>query len=108
MFPNRLPHGGMKSTVLELNTKATSVAVHGEEVAITLADGRRVTFPWTANRRLREAAPSQRANVTLICGGTGLSWMRISASSASSKAASETPGPPETRNAASVQRMGAF
>ena len=77
MFPNRLPHGGMKSTVLELNTKATSVAVHGEEVAITLADGRRGTFPWTDNRRLREAAPSQRANVTLICGGTGLSWPEL-------------------------------
>ena len=67
----------MKSTVLELNTKATSVVVQGDEVAITLADGRRVAFPWTANRRLREAAPSQRNHVVLICGGTGLSWPEL-------------------------------
>ncbi len=64
----------MKSTVLELNTRASSVAVQGDEVVITLADGRRVTFPWAANHRLREASMDQRANVVLICGGTGLSW----------------------------------
>jgi len=43
-------------------------------VCIRLEDGREIRFPASKNRRLRDATPSQLANIELICNGTGLHW----------------------------------
>ncbi len=64
----------MKHTVFELQIHAQRVCVDQEMVIICFPDGRQIRFPITANRKLREATPAQRANVELICEGTGLHW----------------------------------
>lgn len=64
----------MKSTVLELGSVAVEARADGERIVVRLADGREISFPVTLNRKLREANPAQRANVEVICGGTGLHW----------------------------------
>jgi len=64
----------MKSTDTEFRPKASSVRVIGERVFIHLANGRRISFPWARNAKLSAASPEARANVELICDGTGLHW----------------------------------
>ena len=64
----------MKSTVFELTTVAVSARAECERVVVCLADGREISFPVALNRKLREAQPAQRANLEIICGGTGLHW----------------------------------
>jgi hypothetical protein len=65
---------GMKYSILELQTRAVAAFVEGGFVCIRLEDEREMRFPVSKNRRLREATPQQRANVELICNGTGLHW----------------------------------
>ena len=64
----------MKSTVLELASVAVEARVVGEKIVVHLTDGREISFPVALNRKLREATPVQRANLEIICGGTGLHW----------------------------------
>lgn len=64
----------MKYSILELQARATSVFVEKGSICICLEDGREIRFPAAKNRRLRNATPAQRANIELICGGTGLHW----------------------------------
>lgn len=54
------------------HTRATEAFVETGVVCIRLEDGREIRFPASANRRLRDAAPAQLANIELICNGTGL------------------------------------
>jgi hypothetical protein len=60
--------------VFELNIRALCARAEQDKIVITLADGREISFPVSANRKLRAATPAQRANLELICGGTGLHW----------------------------------
>jgi hypothetical protein len=64
----------MKCTVLELQTRAQSARLEGDAIAVRLEDGREIRFPVSANRRLREGTREQRANIEVICNGTGLHW----------------------------------
>lgn len=64
----------MKSSIVELETKAVRVWVEGGTVCLRLADDREIRFPAAKNRRLRQATPAQLAKVELICDGTGLHW----------------------------------
>ncbi len=64
----------MKSSIVELEVKATRVWIEGQNVCLILADERELRFPAAKNRRLRNATPGQLANVELICDGTGLHW----------------------------------
>ncbi len=64
----------MKSTVLELASVCVAARIEGERVVLHLADGREISFPFAPNRKLREATPTQLANIEIICGGTGLHW----------------------------------
>jgi len=64
----------MRYSILELQTRATEAFVEGGFVCVRLEDGREVRFPASKNRRLREATPTQLANIELICNGTGLHW----------------------------------
>ena len=67
----------MKHTVLELQIIATQVSVDSAFVRITLKDGREISFPWRANIKLGNATAEQRADVELICAGTGLHWPQL-------------------------------
>ena len=53
---------------------AVAAGVDGAHVYVRLRDGREVRFPWAANPRLAGATEVARANIELICGGTGLHW----------------------------------
>ncbi len=64
----------MKSTVIELASVSVSAKADGEKIVVLLADGREISFPVALNHKLREATPVQRANIEIICGGTGLHW----------------------------------
>jgi len=64
----------MRYSILELQTRAAEAFVEGGFVRIRLEDGREIRFPVSRNRRLREAAPAQLANIEIICNGTGLHW----------------------------------
>ncbi len=64
----------MKSTVPEPASVAVAAWADGERMAVRLADGREIGFPFALTRRLREANPAQRAHVEIICGGIGLHW----------------------------------
>ncbi len=64
----------MKYSILELNTCAVEATAENGVVCVRLSDGREVRFPAAKNRRLRNAAPEQRANIEIICNGTGLHW----------------------------------
>jgi hypothetical protein len=64
----------VKYTVLELQTRAQAAFVEGDFVAVRLEDGREIRFPISANRRLREATPAERARIEITCNGTGLHW----------------------------------
>jgi hypothetical protein len=61
----------LKYTVLELQAHAQAAFVEGDFVWVRL-HGREIRFPISANRRLREATPSQRETIEIICNGTGL------------------------------------
>ena len=64
----------MKSSIGELEIKATRVWVEGHTVCLQLADDREIRFPAAKNRRLRGATPQQLAKAELICDGTGIHW----------------------------------
>jgi hypothetical protein len=64
----------MKYSILELNAFAVEATAENGVVRVRLSDGREVRFPAAKNRRLRNAAPEQLANIEIICNGTGLHW----------------------------------
>ena len=64
----------MKYSILELNTCAVEATAENGVVCVRFSDGREVRFPAAKNRRLRNAAPEQLANIEIICNGTGLHW----------------------------------
>jgi hypothetical protein len=64
----------MKYSILELNACAVEATAENGVVCVRLSDGREVRFPAAKNRRLRNAAPEQLANIEIICKGTGLHW----------------------------------
>jgi hypothetical protein len=39
-----------------------------------MSDEKEVRFPVELNRKLRKADDTQRNNIEIICGGTGLHW----------------------------------
>lgn len=53
---------------------AVDVSFTGDELVVTLVDGRRVSAPLTWFPRLLSATPDQRANWRLIGRGVGIHW----------------------------------
>ncbi|MGA2068216.1 MAG: DUF2442 domain-containing protein [Thermoguttaceae bacterium] len=58
----------------EFGACAVGASAEKGVVSVRLGDGREVRFPASKNRRLRDAAPEQLANIEIICRGTGLHW----------------------------------
>lgn len=67
----------MKLSVLELQQKAARAWAEESMICLEMDDGRQIRFPADRNRRLSSATPSQRKNIELICGGTGLHWPEL-------------------------------
>lgn len=64
----------MPSSPSDAVPRAVAVKVRGEELTITLADGRRVTVPLSWYPRLQNATPAQRQRWELLGDGEGIHW----------------------------------
>ncbi|HEY9114300.1 MAG TPA: DUF2442 domain-containing protein [Bacteroidales bacterium] len=67
----------MKYTVAELMFVAEKVWYENNMICILLSDKKEVRFPVELNAKLKMATESQRANIEIICNGTGLHWPDI-------------------------------
>ena len=67
----------MKYMVAELLVTAKKVWYENGMVCILIQDGREIRFPYTLNKRLKNASRSQLENIEIICGGTGLHWPEL-------------------------------
>jgi len=67
----------MKYTVAELMFIAEKVWYENNMICILLSDKKEVRFPVELNAKLKKATESQRANIEIICNGTGLHWPDI-------------------------------
>jgi hypothetical protein len=54
--------------------QAVSVSVNDEEIAVDLADGRRIIAPLAWYPRLKRATQKERMNWRLIGRGVGIQW----------------------------------
>lgn len=57
--------------------RGISVTVTGTLITATLADGRLISVPLSWSWRLERATAIQRANYTLVAGGTGFHWPEV-------------------------------
>ena len=67
----------MNTLVKSKNIRAKSVKVSSLSLHIYLADGRKMSVPLSWFPRLKNALPSQRNHVQIICQGTGLHWPKL-------------------------------
>ncbi|MCR9093245.1 MAG: DUF2442 domain-containing protein [bacterium] len=67
----------MSSSAPEKTPRATSVEISGDELIVTLRDGRRIASPLAWYPRLQEATPEARGNWTLLGDGVGIHWPEI-------------------------------
>jgi hypothetical protein len=64
----------MTSSVPSVDPRAVQVSVGDDELAVDLADGRRLSVPLAWFPRLLHAQPSQRQNWRLLGDGQGIHW----------------------------------
>jgi hypothetical protein len=64
----------MSTLVLETDPVATAVTVTEEELAVDLADGRRIIVPLAWYPRLLHATTSERRNWRLLGDGYAIEW----------------------------------
>ena len=57
--------------------RATTAAVDGERLRVTLTDGRDVSIPTSWYAWLHDARPEQQADVSVIDGGLGIWWEQL-------------------------------
>lgn len=55
-------------------SRALAAVVVGDELTVTLVDGRRITVPLAWFPRLQRATPAQRQNLELLGQGQGIHW----------------------------------
>jgi hypothetical protein len=64
----------MSTLVLEVEPVAVEVTVTGEELAVELADGRRIVVPLAWYPRLLHASDEERRNWQLLGDGYAVEW----------------------------------
>ncbi len=64
----------MKYMVAELLFKVKKAWIENDMVCMLMSDNKEIRFPLDANRKLSKASETQRNNIEIICGGTGLHW----------------------------------
>ena len=64
----------MNTLVLETEPLAKAVAVTDDELAVDLADGRRIMVPLAWYPRLLNATPAERQNWLLLGNGYAIEW----------------------------------
>jgi hypothetical protein len=64
----------MPTSAVKFDPTAVDVNVTGEQLLVTLADGREIAAPLAWFPRLLEATESQRQNWRLIGRGLGIHW----------------------------------
>jgi len=64
----------MSSSMPTSDARAKEVVFSEDELAVVLADGRRVCVPLAWFPRLLHAAPEQRANYEILGDGQGIHW----------------------------------
>ncbi|HPT31646.1 MAG TPA: DUF2442 domain-containing protein [Prolixibacteraceae bacterium] len=64
----------MKYMVAELFFTVTNAWYEKGMICMLLSDGKEVRFPVKINSKLKNATEEQRANIEIICAGTGLHW----------------------------------
>lgn len=64
----------MNTLTLENEPLAVDVAISGDNLTVTLADGRSLSVPITWYPRLVEATDSERANWQLLGSGYAIEW----------------------------------
>ena len=57
--------------------RAVAAAVCGDELTVTLADGRRIMVPLSWFPRLQRATPAQRQHLELLGQGQGVHWPEV-------------------------------
>ena len=67
----------MSSLALEQEPLAQNVRCDDSELTVELTDGRAVVVPLAWFPRLQNASPTQRAEVELMGGGSGIHWLSI-------------------------------
>jgi hypothetical protein len=67
----------MNSSVVQICPKARKVTIDEDELAVLLADGRRISVPLAWFPRLLHATPPQRNNFELLGDGEGIHWPDI-------------------------------
>jgi hypothetical protein len=60
--------------VAELMFVAEKAWYQDQMICIKMSDKKEVRFPVDANYKLKNATNTQRNNIEIICGGTGLHW----------------------------------
>ena len=64
----------MSTSAVRLEPRAVDVSCSDVALRVVLADGREIVAPLEWFPRLRDAAPSVRANWRAIGGGVGIHW----------------------------------
>ena len=64
----------MKYMVAELMFVAEKAWYENNMICILLSDKKEIRFPVETNTKLKMASDLQRANIEIICNGTGLHW----------------------------------
>jgi hypothetical protein len=64
----------MNTLVLETEPLAKAVALTNDELAVDLADGRRIIVPLAWYPRLLNASPAERQNWQLLGDGYAIEW----------------------------------
>ena len=64
----------MSSSMPSGDARAKEVVFSQDELAVLLADGRRVSVPLAWFPRLLHATPEQRANYEILGDGQGIHW----------------------------------
>jgi hypothetical protein len=67
----------MSSSLVETKPLARDVSLTGDELTISLVDGRRVSVPLAWYPRLLHATASQLANWQILGQGEGIRWPEI-------------------------------
>ena len=64
----------MKYMVAELLFTILKAWYENGKICLLVSDGKEIRFPIDSNSKLKNATDSQRNNIEIICGGTGLNW----------------------------------
>jgi hypothetical protein len=67
----------MKYMVAELLFTVKKAWHENNMICMLMSDNKEIRFPVEANRILKNATETQRNNIEIICGGTGLHWPEL-------------------------------